>query len=51
MLAMRWSSLKAVWVPTSVKGGLRGSTATSDLVHRSIKFVAFVLVPVFWHFR
>ena len=29
---LRWSSLKAVSVPTSVIGGLRGSTATSDLV-------------------
>ena len=29
---MRWSSLKVVSVPTSVMGGLRGSTATSDLV-------------------
>ena len=29
---LRWSSLKAVSVPTSVIGGLRGYTATSDLV-------------------
>ena len=29
---LRWSSLKAVSVPTSVIGGLRGCTATSDLV-------------------
>ena len=29
---LRWSSLKAVLVPTSVIGGLRGSIATSDLV-------------------
>ena len=29
---LRWSCLKAVSVPTSVTGGLRGSTATSPLV-------------------
>ena len=33
---LRGSSLKAVSVPTSVKGGLRGSTATSDIVRRPL---------------
>ena len=32
---LRWSCLKAVSVPTSVTGGLRGSTATSTLVPTS----------------
>ena len=32
---LRWSSLKAVSVPTSVKEGLRGSTTTSDLVNET----------------
>ena len=35
---LRWSSLKAVSVPTSVIGGLRGSTATSDLVWEVISY-------------
>ena len=34
---LRWSSLKAVSVPTSVIGGLRSSTAISDLVYSSQK--------------
>ena len=24
---------------------------SQQIIHRSIKFVAFALVPVFWHFR